>query len=53
MRLRNRSPYTLTQHADDREILNRRQIDVVKAMLHKRCTNVIRSKVERMKVVAE
>ncbi len=35
-----------------REILNRKQIHVVKAMLHQWCTNVNRSKVEPMKAVA-
>jgi transposase len=41
------------QYREDlREILNRRQINVVRAMLQQWCTNVMRSKVEPMKVVA-
>ena len=36
-----------------RAILNRRQINVVRAMLHQWCTNVNRSKVEPMKAVAK
>ncbi len=35
-----------------REILNRKQVNVVRAMLTQWCTNVLRSKVEPMKVVA-
>ena len=35
-----------------REILNRKQVNVVRAMLHQWCTNVNRSKVEPMKAVA-
>lgn len=35
-----------------REILDRRQINVVDALLHRWCTNVMRSKVEPMKDVA-
>ncbi|MGF6931001.1 transposase [Paraburkholderia sp. UCT70] len=35
-----------------REILERKQIHVVSAMLRQRCTNVMRSKVEPMKDVA-
>jgi transposase len=34
------------------EILNRKQINVVRAMLRQWCTNVMRSKVEPMKAVA-
>ena len=37
---------------DLREILDRKQINVVRAMLWQWCTNVMRSKVEPMKVVA-
>ena len=37
---------------DLREILNRKQINVVRAMLKQWCTNVMRSKVEPMKAVA-
>ena len=41
------------QHRQDlREILNRKQINVVRAMLRQWCTNVMRSKVEPMKAVA-
>ena len=35
-----------------REILNRKQVNVVRGMLHQWCTNVNRSKVEPMKAVA-
>lgn len=42
------------QYREDlREILNRKQINVVRAMLQQWCTNVMRSKVEPMKVVAK
>jgi len=42
------------QYREDlREILNRKQINVVRAMLLQWCTNVMRSKVEPMKVVAK
>lgn len=42
------------QYREDlREILNRKQINVVRAMLWQWCTNVMRSKVEPMKVVAK
>lgn len=42
------------QYREDlREILNRKQINVVRAMLRQWCTNVMRSKVEPMKVVAK
>jgi hypothetical protein len=34
------------------EILERKQINVVSALLRQRCTNVMRSKVELMKAVA-
>ena len=37
---------------DLREILSRKQINVVRAMLRQWCTNVMRSKVEPMKPVA-
>jgi transposase len=41
------------QYREDlREILNRKQINVVRAMLRQWCTNVMRSKVEPMKDVA-
>ena len=41
------------QYREDlREILNRKQINVVRGMLWQWCTNVMRSKVEPMKVVA-
>ena len=41
------------QYREDlREILNRKQINVVRDMLWQWCTNVMRSKVEPMKVVA-
>lgn len=41
------------QYREDlREILNRKQINVVKKMLWQWCTNVMRSKVEPMKAVA-
>jgi len=41
------------QYREDlREILNRKQIHVVRAMLKQWCTNVMRSKVEPMKAVA-
>jgi transposase len=41
------------QYREDlREILNRKQINVVRAMLQQWCTNVMRSKVEPMKAVA-
>lgn len=41
------------QYREDlREILNRKQINVVRDMLRQWCTNVMRSKVEPMKVVA-
>ncbi|MGA8260279.1 MAG: ISL3 family transposase [Arenicellales bacterium] len=41
------------QYREDlREILNRKQINVVRAMLRQWCTNVMRSKVEPMKAVA-
>ena len=35
-----------------REILNRKQVNIVRTMLKQWCTNVCRSKVEPMKVVA-
>jgi len=38
---------------DLREILSRKQINVVRAMLRQWCTNVMRSKVEPMKAVAK
>ena len=42
------------QYREDlREILNRKQINVVRAMLRQWCTNVMRSKVEPMKAVAK
>ena len=42
------------QYREDlREILNRKQINVVRAMLRQWCTNVMRSKVEPMKAVAQ
>jgi transposase len=42
------------QYREDlREILNRKQIHVVRDMLRQWCTNVMRSKVEPMKVVAK
>jgi transposase len=42
------------QYREDlREILNRKQINVVRAMLRQWCTNVMRSKVEPMKIVAK
>ena len=42
------------QYREDlREILNRKQINVMRAMLQQWCTNVMRSKVEPMKVVAK
>ena len=42
------------QYREDlREILNRKQINVVRAMLWQWCTNVMCSKVEPMKVVAK
>lgn len=41
------------QYREDlREILNRKQINVLRAMLKQWCTNVMRSKVEPMKAVA-
>lgn len=41
------------QYREDlREILNRKQVNVVRAMLKQWCTNVMRSKVEPMKAVA-
>lgn len=42
------------QYREDlREILNRKQINVVRAMLRQWCTNVMRSKVEPMKATAK
>lgn len=42
------------QYREDlREILNRKQINVVREMLRQWCTNVMRSKVEPMKAVAK
>lgn len=42
------------QYREDlREILNRKQINVVRAMLRQWCTNVMRSKVAPMKAVAQ
>jgi transposase len=42
------------QYREDlREILNRKQINVVRDMLRQWCTNVMRSKVEPMKAVAQ
>lgn len=41
-----------TYREDLREILQRKQINVVTGMLHQWCTNVMRSKVEPMKEVA-
>lgn len=42
------------QYREDlREILNRKQINVVREMLRQWCTNVMRSKVEPMKAVAQ
>jgi len=42
------------QYREDlREILNRKQINVVRGMLRQWCTNVMRSKVEPMKAVAK
>ena len=41
------------QYREDlREILNRKQVNVVRAMLQQWCTNIMRSKVELMKAVA-
>ncbi len=42
------------QYREDlREILNRKQINVVREMLRQWCTNVMRSKVEPMKALAQ
>jgi RNase P subunit RPR2 len=42
------------QYREDlREILSRKQINVMREMLRQWCTNVMRSKVEPMKAVAQ
>ena len=47
-----RTARACTYREDLREIMQRKQINVVTGMLHQWCTNVMRSKVEPMKDVA-